>query len=124
MKQAIVYRIIDGQREDIRTYTEEQLEGAPITDPKEAAAAFMTGRTGLQVELVGYGKPKAGAKANEGGEGEGEGEGEEGGDTVASYSELSLKDLKAECKTRGIEVPAGAKSADLVALLEANDASK
>ena len=37
------------------------------------------------------------------------------------YDELSLKELKAECKTRGLKVPKGSDKDDLVELLETDD---
>lgn len=47
---------------------------------------------------------------------------EESEDETETYADLSIDELKAEVQARKLEAPAKAKKADLVALLEANDA--
>jgi len=50
-----------------------------------------------------------------------EDEDEDEDEDEVDYDELSLKELKAECKTRGLKVPKGSDKDDLVELLETDD---
>lgn len=48
-------------------------------------------------------------------------EDDEDEDDEIDYSEMSLAELRAECKDRGIKYPKGAKSKELISLLEEDD---
>ena len=54
----------------------------------------------------------------------GEEEEESGEEDGADYSEMSLSELRAECKERGIKYSPKQKAADLIALLEESDAEE
>lgn len=59
-------------------------------------------------------------EADEEGDDDDEDEDDEDEDDV-DYSEMSLKELKAECKSQGIKVPRGADEEELIELLEGGD---
>lgn len=54
-------------------------------------------------------------------EGDSEEEDSDGDEDEEDYSDWSIKDLKKECRTRGIKVTKGMAKADLVKALEADD---
>jgi hypothetical protein len=54
-------------------------------------------------------------------DGEEDGEEEDGEEEQAEYSDMTLAELKAECKERDIKVPARAKAPALIELLEEDD---
>lgn len=76
------------------------------------------GDTGEEPEEEEAPKTKGSKKASEPEEDEDE---EEDEDDEDDYSDWSTKDLKKECRTRGIKVTKGMAKADLVKALEADD---